>query len=252
VEDLKETVLNSIKEFVIQKIVTAGITWILSLLNPASAFIKACKLIYDVIMFFVTRAKQIVELINAVVDSVTAIARGAIQVAANAVENALAKALPVALGFLASLLGLDGISDKIKAIIAKIQAPINAAIDWVINKAVALVKAAGKLFMGGKDKDKDKKEEKKDEYAPEKQAKIDAGILFMQQEQTKYLKDGKISKVDADKVTETVKSNHSVFSSFTSAQVGEEIEFYYTASAKKKAENRPKNNLKEKHLHPRN
>jgi hypothetical protein len=163
VEDLKDTVINSIKEFVIQKIVVAGITWIISLLNPASAFIKACKLIYDVIMFFVTRAKQIVELINAVVDSVTAIARGAIQVAANAVENALAKALPVALGFLASLLGLDGISDKIKAIIAKIQAPINAAIDWVINKAVALVKAAGKLFMGGKDKDKDKAMDKEDD-----------------------------------------------------------------------------------------
>ncbi len=229
VESLKDTVLNSIKEFVIQKIVTAGITWIISLLNPASAFIKACKLIYDVIMFFVTRAKQIVELINAVINSVVAIAKGAISVASTAVENALAKALPVALGFLASLLGLDGISDKIKNIIAKIQAPINAAIDWVIHKAVALVKAVGGLFKGsGKD-------EKKSEYGPEKQAKIDAGIIAMRQEQGKYLKNGKMTKTDADKVAGAVKSNHTVFSSFFAKDVGNKIEFLYTASSQQKA-----------------
>ncbi len=149
VERLKDTVIDAIKSFVTEKIIVAGITWLISLLNPASAFIKACKMIYDVIMFFVTRGKQIMDLVNAVIDSVTAIAKGQIGVAANAVENALGKALPVAISFLASLLGLDGISEKIKAIIAKIQAPINAAIDWVINKAVALVKAAGKLFSGG-------------------------------------------------------------------------------------------------------
>jgi hypothetical protein len=158
VETLKETVLSSIKEFVIQKIVVAGITWLISLLNPASAFIKACKMIYDVVMFFITRGKQILDLVNAIIDSITAIAKGAIGVAATAVENALAKALPVAISFLASLLGLDGISEKIKAIIAKIQAPINAVIDWVIRQAVSLVKGIAGLF-GGKDKDKDKKED---------------------------------------------------------------------------------------------
>jgi hypothetical protein len=153
VAQLKDTVIDAIKSFVTEKIIVAGITWLISLLNPASAFIKACKMIYDVIMFFVTRGKQIMDLVNAVIDSVTAIAKGQIGVAAKAVENALAKALPVAISFLASLLGLDGISEKIKAIIAKIQAPINAAIDWVINKAVGLVKAAGKLLGIGKEKD---------------------------------------------------------------------------------------------------
>ena len=230
VEALKDTVINSIKEFVIQKIVVAGVTWIISLLNPASAFIKACKLIYDVIMFFVTRGRQILELVNAVVDSVTAIAKGAIGVAASAVENALAKALPVALGFLASLLGLDGISDKIKAVIVKIQAPINAAIDWVIQKAVMLVKGVAGLFSGGKTK-----EDKKSDYGPEKQGKIDAGIIFMKQEEARYLKNGKMKKSDADKVAASVKSNHNVFSSFTTKEIGEKIKFLYTASAQTEA-----------------
>lgn len=162
VETLKETVLTSIKEFVIQKIVVAGITWLISLLNPASAFIKACKMIYDVIMFFITRGKQIMDLVNAVIDSVTAIAKGAIGVAATAVENALAKALPVAISFLASLLGLDGISEKIKAIIAKIQAPINAVIDWVIKQAVGLVKGIAGLFGIGKEKKDERTIEEKE------------------------------------------------------------------------------------------
>ncbi len=85
-----------------------------------------------------------------------AIAKGAIGVAATFVENALAKAIPVAIGFLASLLGLGDPSAPIKKTIEKAQAPVNKAIDWVINQAVKLVKAAGKfiggLFGGKKDK----------------------------------------------------------------------------------------------------
>ncbi|HET6255439.1 MAG TPA: polymorphic toxin type 15 domain-containing protein [Puia sp.] len=233
---LKDTVMDSIKDFVITKIITAGVTWLISLLNPASAFIKACKAIYDVIMFFVERGKQILTLVNAVIDSVTAIAKGAISVAATMVENALAKALPVAISFLASLLGLDGISEKIKSIIEKIQEPINKVIDWVITKAVGLVKAAGKLLgIGGKDeKHKDEKgkenEDGQQEHSPEKQAKIDAGILYMREERQQYIKDGGISKDDADKVAAGVKGKHPVFSSFIAREKGEKIQFVYTAS----------------------
>ena len=50
--------------------------WILSLLNPASAFVKACKMIIDIISFIVTRGKQIAEFVSAVLDAVIAIARG--------------------------------------------------------------------------------------------------------------------------------------------------------------------------------
>jgi len=83
--------------------------WILSLLNPASAFVRACKAIIDIITFFIERGSQIVELVNAVIESVTAIANGAVGGAAKAIENAMSKALPVIIGFMASLLGLGGI-----------------------------------------------------------------------------------------------------------------------------------------------
>jgi hypothetical protein len=142
--DLKEMVLGQIKEFVVEKIVKAGITWIISLLNPAAAFIKACKAIYDIVMFFVDKAAQIKEFVDSVLDSVESIARGGVGAVAGLIEKTLAKAVPMVLGFLASLLGLGGISEKIKSILEKIQAPVGKVID----KVVGTIVKAGKKFIG--------------------------------------------------------------------------------------------------------
>lgn len=146
--DLKTMVMDGIQNFVVESIVKAGVTWIVSLLNPASAFVKACKMIYDVIMFFIERGSQIAELVNAVTDSVAAIANGAVDGAAAMVENALAKSIPVVLGFMASLLGLGGISEKIQQLIKTVRGPIDKAIDWVIGKAVGFAKKVGSSKLG--------------------------------------------------------------------------------------------------------
>lgn len=164
--DLKELVIGQIKEFVVEKIVKAGITWIISMLNPAAAFIKACKAIYDVVMFFVDKAAQIKEFVDSVLDSIESIARGGVGAVAGLIENTLAKALPMVLGFLASLLGLGGISEKIKAILEKVQAPVGRVIDTVVG---TVVKAGKKLL--GKLKGK-----KADESPAAKQKRLDDGM----------------------------------------------------------------------------
>lgn len=156
-----DTLKEGIKSFVIETVIKAGVKWLLGLLNPASAFVKACMAIYDIINWVMTKGQQLMEFVNAVLDSVLSIAKGNIGPAAAAVENALAKAVPVAIGFLANLAGLGDLSGGIKKAIEKIQAPVNSAIDWLIKKAVQLVKAIGKMFGGGK------KEEKPDERTPE-------------------------------------------------------------------------------------
>ncbi|MGW6704917.1 phage tail protein [Streptomyces sp. NPDC054956] len=147
--DLKDTVIGAVKDFVIEKIVTAGITWIVSMLNPASAFVRACKAIYDVVMFFVNRASQIKSFVDSVLDSVESIANGGSGAVAGLIENSLAKAVPVVLDFLAGLLGLGGISEKIKSILAKIQAPVMKAVDWVIDKIVNAGKKILSSLKGG-------------------------------------------------------------------------------------------------------
>jgi hypothetical protein len=153
--NLKDMVMDGIKDMVITQVIKAGISWLMGVLGgPAGAFIKAAKAIYDVVMWFINNGSQLMSLVEAIIGSISAIASGAIDSAAKFVEDSLAKAIPVVIGFLASLLGLGGFADKIKAIIQKIQEPINRAIDWVLDKAKAIAKKVGGFFGIGKDKDK--------------------------------------------------------------------------------------------------
>jgi len=181
VGDLKVMVIDAIQNFLIEKIVKAGIMWVIGLLNPAAAFIKACKLIYDVIMFFVENDKKILDLINAIIDGVALIVQGSLTGAAKLVEDALARLIPITLGFLASLLGLSGITEKVQKIIQTIQAPINKAIDWVLDKAIALAKKLGldkivKKVKGGVQGAKDYAK-KKVEQGKEKAKQVAAAIV---------------------------------------------------------------------------
>ena len=119
--DLKDTVLGKLEEWIVERVIKGGIAWIIGLLNPVAAFIKACKAIYEIVMFIVDRAKQVMAFVDAILDSVGAIAKGNLGAAEEKVEGALAKALPLAIGFLASLLGLGGISEKVKSIVAVVR-----------------------------------------------------------------------------------------------------------------------------------
>jgi hypothetical protein len=175
--ELKETVMTKIKEFIQEKVIIAGIMWLIGLLNPVAAFIKACKAIYDIVKFFIDRAEQVGELVNAIVDSVGALAGGALGEAAGKVENALAKGIPVAIGFLASLLGLGGISDKIKSIIHAIQEPIHNIIGKVLGVVLKPFKWIGKKIKQGAAWAK-KKVEQGVNYV---KTKAKAGISFVKQ-----------------------------------------------------------------------
>lgn len=148
VGDIKEMIMGQVKEMVAVEIIKAGIVWLISMLNPASAFVKACKMIYDVVMFFVEKAEQIKAFVDSILDSVESIASGGVGAVAGYIENTLGRMVPVLIGFLASLLGLGGISGKIKKIIEAVQKPVNQVIDWVVGKAVAFGKKA--LALGRK------------------------------------------------------------------------------------------------------
>ncbi|MDB5692564.1 MAG: hypothetical protein JWO81_1627, partial [Alphaproteobacteria bacterium] len=154
-EAMKEQALEQIQSMLMSQVIEAGVMWLIGLLNPAAALIKACKAIYEIVMFFVNNGKRILEFVSAVLDSLADIAAGKIDGAAAKVEGALARTIPLAIGFLASLLGLGKISEKVKKIIEKLQAPVNKAIDWLLDKAVSLLKRAGgaiKGLFGKKDK----------------------------------------------------------------------------------------------------
>jgi hypothetical protein len=139
-------VIDGIRDWVIEQVVKQAVIWLVSLFNPASALFKAIQAIYNTVMFFVERIEQILQLVEAVVQSVAKIVAGQIADAANWVENAMARTVPVIISFLARLLGLGGISEKIKTIITKIQDKVDKAVDKVIAKVIGGVR---KLFGRG-------------------------------------------------------------------------------------------------------
>lgn len=146
VSGLKEMVLDKIQDFLIVKVIKAGVTWVLSLLNPAAAFIKACKMIVSIVRFFIDRGRQIWQFVRTILDSIGKIASGAVRGVANAIEKSLSGILPLVISFFANLLGLGGIAGKIKKIIERAQRPVNRAMDWVIGKVVRIgKKIRGKL-----------------------------------------------------------------------------------------------------------
>lgn len=141
--DLKEMVIEQIKSMFITQVIKAGIKWLLSLLNPVAAFIKAAIAIYDLVMFFVQKAKQIIELIEAFIDAVAEVAKGGISSAAKMIEGAFAKAIPLVIGLLASLLGISGLADKVQRLFKSVGKRVDKFIDGLLLKAK---KFAGKVM----------------------------------------------------------------------------------------------------------
>jgi len=140
---LKDMVIGAIQDWLVETVVKQAVAKVVSMFNPAGAIVQAVIAIYNVVMFVVEKAQQIMALVEAVVNSVNAIATGAIGGAISWIEKSLASAIPIVIGFLARLVGLGGIGDKIKGFIKKVQAKVDAAIDKAIAKVVALAK---KLF----------------------------------------------------------------------------------------------------------
>jgi len=116
--------------------------------NPVGAIIQAILMIYRTVMFFIERINQILDFVQAIIESVSKIAHGDIGGAANWIEQALARAVPLIIAFLARLLGISGITDRIKRIIHKLQTKVDQAIDKVVEKVIGMVRGAGQAIKG--------------------------------------------------------------------------------------------------------
>jgi hypothetical protein len=143
IENFKTTLIGGMTTMVISTIIRAGIGWLAGLSNPVGAVVKVILAIYDLIVAFLERLEQIMDVAKSIFSSVGAIARGQLTSAKNFVEETIGRTVPVVISFLAALLGLGGISSKIKGVIKKLQAPVLKAMDKLIK---FVIKKAKKLF----------------------------------------------------------------------------------------------------------
>ncbi|WP_308283848.1 hypothetical protein [Streptomyces buecherae] len=154
--DLKTKILDDLKAYLVPTVIIAGISWIVSLLTPASAFVRAVKGIIDIITFIVNQGAQIVDFVNAVLDAVIAIAGGGSAGVPKMVEAALAASIPLLIGFLAALVGVGGLANKVKSVLRAAGRPVKRA----IGKLVGVIARKGRAIWG-----RLRKERKKDQKA---------------------------------------------------------------------------------------
>ena len=107
-------------------------------------------MIIDIARFFIERAQDIIELVMAFLDGIRSLARGDVGGVARGVEKALAKSIPLLLGFLASLLGISGLTGKVMKIIKKVRKRVDKFINRLIFKAKRLFKGKGGKGGNGK------------------------------------------------------------------------------------------------------
>lgn len=155
-EEIKEAAMAKIRDVVSLEVVKAGIKWVLSLLNPASAIVRAIIMLYDFVMFLIERKDQIVAFVTSIFDTVGPLARGQIKNAANAVESAMGKGVPVILSLLASLAGIGGIGKSVQKVLQTIRKPVDKVvdpiIDWLVTQGEALFAKGRAVYESGKEK----------------------------------------------------------------------------------------------------
>lgn len=143
--NLRDMVIGEIMNFVQSRIVVAAITRLVSMLNPAGAFIQAIIAIYNTVMFVVERLRQIAQVVASIIDSLAAIAAGQVAAAANRVEQTMAGLLTLVISFLARLVGLGRVSDAVTNIINRIRQPIDRALDRVVDWIVQMARRLGRF-----------------------------------------------------------------------------------------------------------
>ncbi|MDJ1184365.1 eCIS core domain-containing protein [Roseofilum casamattae] len=150
IDEMKMIFIKELSIMVSIEVVKAAITWLIGILNPAAGIIKIIKAVVDVIIWFAQNYKRIIELIKTIMSGLSMIAKGDTAGFSKAVELVLAGLIPIALGFLASLIGLGGIANKIRKIIQKVTGPFRKRLKKMFDKVAApFKKAFGKAKAWG-------------------------------------------------------------------------------------------------------
>ncbi len=136
--NLWNTVLDAVKNFVMERIVNRITARLLSMLDPTGimAVINGAMAFFNAIQSFIKYLREMLEVVNSFVNGVADLARGNVATAADYLERTMGQAMPVVIGFLANQVGLTGIGARIGEMIISVQQMVDEALTWLVNKAV--------------------------------------------------------------------------------------------------------------------
>ena len=135
-----EMVLDAVKSFVMDQIIKKVTTKLLSMLDPTGimAVVNSAIALYKAIQSFIKYLRQMLEIVNSFVEGTLQIAQGATKNAADFLEGALARGIPIVIGFLANQVGLN-LSERLKEALEIVREKVDKGLTWVIDKLVVIV-----------------------------------------------------------------------------------------------------------------
>jgi len=150
--DLTKAFQDAVSSWIKWKIIEEAVKVVAAMFIPGAGIIRAIIAIYDTVVFFIRKAKEIMQMVGNFLGSIAEIAAGNIGAAAAALEDGLARGLKLVIAFLAKLARMDKVTHEIRKAIGKIQSKTEPVIDKVANWIVGMAKKAGKLAAGAAQK----------------------------------------------------------------------------------------------------
>jgi phage-related protein len=150
--DLWGAVRDAIIGWLTDTIIARVTAKLLSMLDPTGvmAVVNAIIALWNAIESAIEYLRRILEIIERFLDMIGDLAAGIIQGAADRLEGLFAKAIPIAIGFLANQLGLSRLGKRLREMIAKVQEIVDKAIDWLVDRAVRLGQSVLRMLGMGK------------------------------------------------------------------------------------------------------
>jgi hypothetical protein len=150
ISGLWDTVANAIIDWLTTNFITRVTARLLSMLDPSGimAVVNSVISFYRAVESAIEYLRQILEIVDRWLDTLTDIARGAVGGAATMLEGLFARAIPVAIGFLANQVGLSGLGRRIREMIERVRQRVDDAIGSLIDWALRVGRAALDALLG--------------------------------------------------------------------------------------------------------
>lgn len=142
--NLWDTLLDMAKEWIMTTIIQSVTARLISMLDPTGimAVVNSFIAFFNAVQSAIEYLREILEIVNRYVMTLAQVAAGNIVPGAQMLERGLAAAVPVAIGFLANQVGLGNVPEKIVEIIGRLRELVDQALDWLIEQALRLGRAA--------------------------------------------------------------------------------------------------------------
>jgi phage-related protein len=147
-----DMILDGVVGWLEKTIVVKALAWVAEKLDPTGimAVITTIIDVFNVLGAIMDKAREILEMIEKVLDDIASLILGVIGAAADILERAMAAAIPVVLAIISALFGLDDVVDQIKEVIKNLRKKVEDGVKKVMEGIKSFIE---RLFGTNNDKD---------------------------------------------------------------------------------------------------